>query len=428
MIAKVPRLIGKASGQNFNDHLEAFNEVIEGAEKISIAVAFFKLSGLKLVIDEIEKRLHDDTEIEIFIGRDFCITEPKALKKILTISNRYPSLTVYLARKQQEWSFHPKIYVGENATGARILIGSANLTKGALKSNEELSLSWEIEAKDALLTQIHNVFTRYRTGRTFKKLNKNILEQYCVEHEKNGPHDPSPLSHKNSSDIDSLCDLGLLKYYFEEYLQDTETLDKVNWRRKSRKKALKVQRKIARMSTKKRLTQTDKEAVKKLYYSLVSKTNSGPHWQSALIAFSKKSVRDQPSEIISLFEEAEKAANLSVEEGFRNVGAVANKINRVSTNILSELLCTFEPMKYAVFNSVTEGALKVLGVDLAKSANLKPVGWKKSLLHPDKYNQVCKILGRLRLWIEENGYGKSTGKDLSDLDAFLYWVVHNAKS
>ena len=422
MIAKVPRLIGKANGQNFNDHLEAFNEVIKGAEKILIAVAFFKLSGLKLIIDAIEERLNDDSKIEIFVGRDLCTTEPRALERILEISTIRPSLTVYFAHEQQKWIFHPKMYLGQHETGTRLLIGSANLTKGALKHNEELSLLWEIETEDTLLTQIHNVFARYRSGDIFKKLDKKMLEQYTVEHKKSKSPNSSPLPHKKGFDIDSMCDLELLNVYFEEFLQVTRAMEEIEFRRKSRKAALKVQRKIAKMAPIFELTKTERKMFESLYYSLVSNENSGPHWLSNGVGRLRSRVCGDPMKVINLFAAAEMVADLQVGKGYRYVGAFANRIDGMGTNTLSELLCTFAPKKYAVYSGITEDALRKLGAYLVEPTNPNSMGWKDSIIHPDRYNQVCKIYGRIRLWIKENGSGKSTGKDFSDLDAFFYWI------
>ncbi|TIL85734.1 MAG: NgoFVII family restriction endonuclease, partial [Mesorhizobium sp.] len=58
---------------------------MEGAEQISIAVAFLKEGGARIIGLLLEARLKQGAKIEAFLGTDFYITEPKALAHLLAI-------------------------------------------------------------------------------------------------------------------------------------------------------------------------------------------------------------------------------------------------------------------------------------------------------------------------------------------------------
>ena len=80
-------------------------------------------------------------------------------------------------------------------------------------------------------------------------------------------------------------------------------------------------------------------------------------------------------------------------------------IEGVGINMVSEILCTFAPDRYAVFNGNTAEALRAIG---AESPNAG------SLFSPAAYARVCGIVSAVR---ERIG-----GNDLSDTDAFLNWI------
>jgi HKD family nuclease len=124
------QLIRNTSAQ---DHLKAVLGVLEAATHISLAVAFLKQKGLGKISRMLEARLKAGANVEVFIGRDFFLTEPTALETLLKISRRCSSLQVFVAKRDTGSTFHPKIYVGLHKEGGRVLVGSANLTGGGLE-------------------------------------------------------------------------------------------------------------------------------------------------------------------------------------------------------------------------------------------------------------------------------------------------------
>ena len=160
------------------DHLKALDEIIDRATSISVAVAFLKSKGLGRIIGPLTRRLNAGAEVEIFVGTDFCQTEPKALKELLILSKRHLKLTVWAAKPDARSTFHPKTYLAVDGKAARIMIGSANLTGGALSGNEEISLAWEVGLDHPLVTDLKDVFRNYRTSGRCEELDDIVLEQY----------------------------------------------------------------------------------------------------------------------------------------------------------------------------------------------------------------------------------------------------------
>ncbi|TJW72766.1 MAG: hypothetical protein E5X43_31130, partial [Mesorhizobium sp.] len=94
-----------------DDHRTAVAHVLEGAEQISIAVAFLKEGGARIIGLLLEARLKQGAKIEAFLGTDFYITEPKALAHLLAIKKRFGAFEMFLANGKTA-TFHPKSYVG----------------------------------------------------------------------------------------------------------------------------------------------------------------------------------------------------------------------------------------------------------------------------------------------------------------------------
>ena len=99
------------------------------------------------------------------------------------------------------------------------------------------------------------------------------------------------------------------------------------------------------------------------------------------------------------------AAQLPPVEGYAQLRAPAGKIDGVGINMVTEILCTFAPKRYAVFNGNTADALRVVGADPPKSV---------TLFSADAYARVCGVVESIRRRIG--------GEDLSDADAFLNWI------
>lgn len=346
-------------------------------------------------------------QVEFFIGRDFWITDPEALKNLLDLSEKHALFSVYVAKIIPGLTFHPKVYLGVDATEARVIMGSANLTGGGLTENEEISLAWTLKLRDPLLEQLQDVFATYRSKATFEELDAIVLEQYSREF-KIAQDAKRRIENETSTDSNTF-DLTTLSSLHNEFRRDRSEMVALEKRRRDRNDARSVQRKIASLSAARSLSQRDLDKFESLFRDLVTSGNGHRHlWHSSDIHRRGQAALTEPRKTIKLFSLAEMAAKLPPIEGYARMRAPATKINGVGINMVSEMLCTFAPKKYAVFNGNTAAALRAIGADPPKSV---------TLFSPEAYARVCGVVEAVRRRID--------GADLSDADAFLNWIYQN---
>ncbi len=393
------------SNESPNDHHAALEELLGTATSIKLAVAFLKAKGLEKIFPMLEARLKAGAEVDIFVGRDFCLTEPAALETLETLSKRYRSLNILAAKAEARSTFHPKLYLGVGPEKAILLIGSANLTGGALTTNHEISVLSTLELSDVLLLEVEAIFTGYRRNERFEVLDSALLAQYRLLFKK--AQDARRQIEKDlAASATALFDLTRLNALYAEFLEDRKEMNALHKRQRDRKTARAVQRKIAKMAALPKLSRGDRDAFETHFRNLITSGDGHDHlWHSGDIHRRGQAALKHPKKTIALFALAESAAQLPVEEGYAKLRKPAGAIEGVGINMLSEILCTFAPDRYAVFNGNTAEALRVIGAETPNAG---------SLFSPAAYARVCGIV---------RAVGKRIGgKDLSDTDAFLNWI------
>jgi HKD family nuclease len=102
----------------------------EKVDRIKIAVAYVKLSG----VEKFSSLLKNVSECTIVTSLDFGITELEGIKKLKELG-----CSVYLYNNRKE--FHPKVYLFESESQKFAIVGSSNLSEGALTGkNVEFNL------------------------------------------------------------------------------------------------------------------------------------------------------------------------------------------------------------------------------------------------------------------------------------------------
>lgn len=403
------QLVQNSSTRN---HEVALQHVLDGAETISIAVAFLKHGGALLIGPLLEARLNSGASVEAFFGTDFYITEPKALAHLLAISKRFDAFKIFVADRRKA-SFHPKIYLGESVNQIRCLIGSANLTAGAMSSNEEISLEIAVEPNVELAIAVKTVLGGYRTDGAFQYLDDLVLSQYASRH-KEAERIRRRLEKELEANLKSQFDLRLLDSYHKQYLSDDEERQALDARRADRLEALKIQKKIAKLSKNVKPSRLDRKAFEDGLSNLLSSKGAYRHlWHSGDIHRRGSEALKHPRKTIELFAEGAKAAKVAPELGYERLRRLALDIPGVGVNMITEILCTFAPERYAVFNGNTSGALAAIGV-------ATPRGPTVNGLSADRYAGLCMTIDALRARIG--------GADFTDADAFLNWLYFKTKA
>ncbi|AUC55510.1 hypothetical protein CDO87_21130 [Sagittula sp. P11] len=130
---------------NDEDHLAPAREVfgLDGLQAATISTAFMTASGLSLLQGVLEP-IADRTRL--FVGIRNGVTTVQSIQKALEIGCE----TYMVDTGSRQRIFHPKMYYARSAARAKLLLGSANLTMGGMRTNIEASVMQELDpATDA---------------------------------------------------------------------------------------------------------------------------------------------------------------------------------------------------------------------------------------------------------------------------------------
>jgi len=122
------------------------NQELQNAKSARIAIAFLKLSGLKMIEKSIDQCLKNNGNIEIIAGLDFKTTDPQSMHYLIQLQKQVPNLKFYCYGDKEENKtnivFHPKIYLFQKNNETTGIVGSTNLTRGGLMTNFEANVDF----------------------------------------------------------------------------------------------------------------------------------------------------------------------------------------------------------------------------------------------------------------------------------------------
>jgi hypothetical protein len=99
---------------------------------VSARLGFANASGVRHIADALEKWSKAGNKSRFVVGVDGTVTSEAGARALLRLADE-----LWLFRHPGRPLFHPKTYLFESASEARVLIGSANLTESALWVNYE---------------------------------------------------------------------------------------------------------------------------------------------------------------------------------------------------------------------------------------------------------------------------------------------------
>lgn len=175
------RLLDNLSGKIGDEILSC----MASARQTMMAVAFVKFSGVRLIEDSLVSLLDRGGKAEIIFGLDFSLTDPQALDRAMQIKASYPAFTLFAFSDPylpgREPSFHPKLYLFEQADGDwAAIVGSSNLSRGGLLDNVEIGVAIDGPETDTLIADILTFYRRVR-GRESLFV---PTDDYLVEYQK----------------------------------------------------------------------------------------------------------------------------------------------------------------------------------------------------------------------------------------------------
>ncbi len=368
-------------------HMNELCECLKTAQKAYISVAFLKMSGLNLIMDTLKMFLSNKGELHIIAGQNFGLTEPEALSCIFDLLKNYSKSKLYLYKVESaDCIFHPKMYLFESKNGGKIILGSANMTKGGISTNNEVSICLDCKLDSEIWEQSKATFNTYLANSEPASL--LVIGQYKrfydKQQERNSDLDTSLLS-------ENTFNYAILKEYLEEWEQ--EDLEKIfSERKKSYRNAVRILNEIADTQ---RLTEAK---FIPLLDSLLQK------WHSGGLQRRKTSVQACYKEFAKLVRFIRDNKSKAPDYVFDKAKELVKNIKGASVNYVTEIMISYNPKDFAILN---DRPLKVL----TQKAGI-------SFKHKDKYSfdgkdytYYCEIIKEIS---KELGFS-----DMLEADSFF---------
>lgn len=118
--------------KNEKNHLIKIKNLISEADKIMLCSGWIKIDGLDLISKDLGLAAQRGAEITVISNSKHTKAKSIALLKKLDVK--------HICVDHTHTYFHTKLYYFQSKSKYQAIIGSANLTEGALLSNEELSI------------------------------------------------------------------------------------------------------------------------------------------------------------------------------------------------------------------------------------------------------------------------------------------------
>lgn len=136
-------------------------------------VAFVSFSGLQLLLEELSKTEARSVPGKVVTSTYLNFTDPYAVRRLSTFSNI--DVKMFIAKKNL--GFHPKAYIFEYEGHFKVIIGSANLTQSALKSNIEWNVSTISKSNNLFLMNVMNEFDQ------IWEQSNNVTEELLIKYQ-----------------------------------------------------------------------------------------------------------------------------------------------------------------------------------------------------------------------------------------------------
>ncbi len=177
------------TGGNDRQLLPALRRALTHATEIEIAVSFIRSTGLNLIFGDLEAALQSETRnvrLTLLTSDYMCITDPKALKKLMLLAERGADVRVF--ETGSAYSFHLKAYIFVRSEQGELIsadafVGSSNISAKALTDGLEWNYHLDYpNASDSLaaqrLDEVRQQFQHLLQQPQVRELSYDWIEQY----------------------------------------------------------------------------------------------------------------------------------------------------------------------------------------------------------------------------------------------------------
>lgn len=388
-------------------HAIAIRKRIKSSEDCFIAVAFLKLSGLRLIRNELHDLLNRGGNLTAVVGTDFWLTEPKALLELFELQSEYPACKLYIYERSSEATYHPKYYRFQDKKKIHVLVGSANLTNGGISSNIELSIGCTDSldgdfAASASYFEQEVLKDKRCIAPDIDRLRQYESERAVCEGERKKSQRNAKKAIHEMIHLDQHSLNHFLKIYKGNKNEQANLIARTNNYKKARRL---LSQELASSRT------LGIDEFRKHYEALVGARNQRPLWHSGGLARLKAKVIKQHRQMQKMTREIHQNLQLSPTEMYELGMRWMPMITNLGPNVFTEICNSFAPEKYPVLNKNPTTSLLKLG-----QGNFPPPAQFK----PADYEKYCEILARLR---DKCGFS-----DFGETDHFLNFVYQKTKS
>lgn len=159
--------------KNLNEYvLQNVNDCLS----VDFAISFIKYSGIELLEPLFNNFKNNNQSSRILFSPAFGLTETKALRYLI---NNNARLQFIKQVSEGIGIFHSKLWIlYYNRNIVRIVIGSSNLTKSAMKSNSELNIGFEGSKNEIFISNIISHFNQLWNSKDSELVTDFFLEDY----------------------------------------------------------------------------------------------------------------------------------------------------------------------------------------------------------------------------------------------------------
>ena len=392
--------------RNEKDSLQTqIKKIFSKNSQIDIAVAFLKSSGLDLVEKELKAALKRRARVNLIVGLDFGFSEYAALNNLLHLFDKYKNAKLYFAQGSKG-VFHSKMYLFNNKKYATIIVGSPNFTKGGFLENIECSLKVEGSVNSRLYKDSIKLYENLLKSKEVFEASSLTLEKYKPFQKSQSDIRNKKLQQKpNQSDDDELLELNtnkLVKRYNAFINKSQNRLDFANRKRHYRE----AKRILDKISSIKNITTSKFHP---LFATLVGGAGYNQKWHSGGINRGIHHIKTHPKKFQKIVRYIRKNHNKPVDIVFDEAMRLSNQIPRLGINVVTEMLATYNPQKFAIVNNSPVVALRHFGCYVKDKSSFDGI----------YYSVFCRWMYEIQKLIN--------AKSLLEVDGFfnyIYWRIN----
>jgi HKD family nuclease len=426
--------VDSVNSENWFPHETRIIRELASAKEFVCLTAYASYSGFKGILKAIKARLGDDPAFEgarFYIGLDFYRTDPEMLKSLLNLISRRKygnRVAAFVSAKYPpDVFFHPKVYLfGQNDGSVKAIIGSANLTQGGLKNNYEVSALIENNnpeftnsIEDFILQLTINDEEETTDGAYLIPLTKDLITDYEKKHAIYKAH--MQLAERKikriAREIHNIeaANMGPHLETLQDLLREMKTdngesgFEASIRRRKAARAGAIVQLRLIRDEP----GHLSSSRLLELYDPLIAGTS--PFWKSGYLYRGKTIIANQARDFQHALQQFDTYYHLhekddSIENIYQQLFTLLEPIRRAGTNVLTEILHTYDNARFPVMNQNS-----VAGIGLAGFRTF-PTKPSKTTLTANRYAAFCAAADRVRIDLKLKNYS-----ELDTLFNYAYW-------